>query len=332
MLNLRWLRRWGVWLGLSLLTLGLVVGCQRNSELAGSPPTEENCVPTEHAAGSTCVPQQFERLVTLDGVTFEYAIASGITPIATVSGGLLDHMEEQMAQVENVGQAGEPNLERILALKPDLIAGLNFNEGIYSQAAQIAPTVLLGFKHSGQWKKSFQQTAEALGQVEAAQQTMQAYDARLADFKAQMGDRLNDLKVSVVRIYPDSINLYLRDSFCGTVLQDAGLSRPEAQDIGAEAAKARFDNEIQTSISRELLSQADGDVIFLWTGENTDDAAESAQKKLQALQQDPLWRQLKAVQAGRVHVVPSYWIGSGPIAANRVIDDLFKYLVNDSPT
>lgn len=307
------------------------MGCQSSSEVADSS-SADNCTSVNHAVGTTCVPNQFERLVTLDGVTFEYAIASGITPIATVNGGLLDHMEEQMAQVENVGLAGEPNLERVLALKPDLIVGLDYNEGMYSQAARIAPTVMLRFEHSGQWKQSFQQTAEVLGQTESAQQAMQAYEARLADFKTQMGDRLNGLKVSVVRIYPDSINLYLRDSFCGTVLQDAGLSRPEAQDIDADAAKARFGNEIQTSISRELLSQADGDVIFLWTGENTAEATESAQKKLQSLQQDPLWQQLKAVQAGRVYGVPSYWIGSGPIAANRIIDDLFKYLVNDSPT
>ncbi|PSB23096.1 iron-siderophore ABC transporter substrate-binding protein, partial [filamentous cyanobacterium CCP2] len=41
----------------------------------------------------------------------------------------------------------------------------------------------------------------------------------------------------------------------------------------------------------------------------------------------PLWSTLSAVQQGRVYEVPGYWIGDGPIAANAVIDDLFKYLV-----
>ncbi|MEP0906758.1 iron-siderophore ABC transporter substrate-binding protein [Leptolyngbya subtilissima ST-M1] len=273
------------------------------------------------------MPETYERLVTLDGVTFEYAIASGLSPIATAMGGLMDHMAEQMAQVENVGLTGEPNLEQVLALKPDLIVGLNDNQAAYAQAAQIAPTLMFSFEHSGQWKTLFQQMAAALGQADAAQQTMADYDARTADFKAQMGDRLNDLRVSVVRIYPDTINLYLRDSFAGTVLQDAGLARPTAQDIGADKAAALFDNPIQTSISRELLGQADGDVIFLWMGENTPEATATAKQKLEALRQDPLWRQLKAVQAGRVYTVPSYWIGSGPIAANAILDDLFKYLV-----
>ncbi|WP_397192542.1 ABC transporter substrate-binding protein [Nodosilinea sp. FACHB-141] len=314
---------------LALVTLGLVVACQ-GGESTVNQPTAVDCTEVEHAAGTTCVPETYERLVTLDGVTFEYAIAAGLSPIATAVGGLMEHMSEQVAQVKNVGQTGVPNLEEVLALKPDLIVGLDDNQGAYAQATQIAPTLLFHFEHSGQWKDSFQRTSAALGQADAAQQTMADYDARMADFKAQMGARLDNLQVSVVRIYPDTINLYLRDSFVGTVLQDAGLARPTAQDIGADEAKALFDNPIQTSISRELLGQADGDVIFLWTGENTPEAMATAQQKLETLQQDPLWQKLKAVQAGRVYTVPSYWIGSGPIAANAILDDLFKYLVEPS--
>ncbi|MEA5466683.1 iron-siderophore ABC transporter substrate-binding protein [Leptothoe sp. PORK10 BA2] len=323
-------------MGLWLLPLGLAVACQRSPQPEAL--ATADCMAVEHIAGTACVPNEIQRMVTLDGVTFEYAIAAGLSPIATAGQGLMDHMAEQLAGVENVSQTGEPNLEQVLALSPDLIVGLDSNQVAYAQATQIAPTVLFKFEHSGQWKTSFQQFAEALGQADVAQQTMANYDARTADFRARMGigkvspkeNRPNDLQVSVVRIYPETINLYLRDSFVGTVLQDAGLSRPTAQNIGADEAAALFGNPIQTSISRELLNQAEGDVIFLWTGENTAELAETAQQKLESLQQDPLWQQLKAVQTGRVYRVPSYWIGSGPIAANAILDDLFKYLVKDS--
>lgn len=327
-LSLQVLHRWRIHLCLALMTLGLVVACQGGTTVDQSAAVA--CREIEHAAGTTCVPKTYERLVTLDGVTFEYAIAAGLSPIATAVSGLIDHMAEQVAQVENIGLTGEPNLEQVLALKPDLIVGLDVNQAAYAQATQIAPTVIVGFEHSGQWKASFQQLAEALGRADAARQALADYDARMAEFKTQMGTRLNNLQISVVRIYPETINLYLRDSFVGTVLQDAGLARPKAQDIGADGAAALFDNPIQTSISRELLGQADGDVIFLWTGENTAEATATAQQKLEMLQQDPLWQQLKAVQAGRVYTVPSYWIGSGPIAANAILDDLFTYLVESA--
>jgi iron complex transport system substrate-binding protein len=137
-------------------------------------------------------------------------------------------------------------------------------------------------------------------------------------------------KVSVVRIYPDTLSLYFRDSFCGIILQDAGLLRPDAQDISASEAKRWFSNEVQGSISLEQVEQADGDVMFVWTSEDSVAADQSAKKRLENLQTEPLWQQLNAIKRNRVYFVPEYWIGSGPIAANAVIDDLFKYLVKPS--
>ncbi|MGG6293903.1 iron-siderophore ABC transporter substrate-binding protein [Leptolyngbya sp. AN02str] len=325
----RSLQRWGLNAGLALLTLTLVVACQRPAAM--TPPSEsQDCTVVEHVAGSVCVPNTIQRMVTLDGTAFEYAIAANLTPIGTVVPEFRRQLDALQLDVENIGRAGEPSIERILALKPDLIVGLNFHEIIYPQLSRIAPTLLVNFEHSGQWKSVFETMSAQLGQTAAAAAAMADYEARIAAFKAAMGDRLNDLQISVIRLYPETINLYLQDSFCGTVLQDAGLARPAAQAIGATEAKQRFGNEIQTSISRELLAQADGDVIFMWTAEDSATAEQSAQERLQQLQQDPLWSQLKAVKAGRVYRVPSYWIGSGPIAANAILDDLFQYLVEPS--
>jgi iron complex transport system substrate-binding protein len=321
----RW-KRWGAMV-LMLLTLGLVVACQGNSSIIGEGASEgaTNCVPVDHVAGTTCVPNSFERLITLDSVAFEDAIAVGVKPIATVSSNLSSHLSAQLNNVEDIGRSGEPSLEDVVALNPDLILGLDAYQPIYTQTSKIAPTVLFKFEHSGQWKEIFQTISETLGQEEAAQQVMENYNSRLEEFKAAMGDR--HPKVSVVRIYPTSINLYLRDSFPGTILQDAGLARPQAQDLGADEAQRLADNPIQMQISRELLSQADGDALFVWTAENEAEANQEAQKKLEELQNDPLWKTLNAVQNNKVYFVPSYWIGSGPLAANAVIDDLFKYLI-----
>jgi iron complex transport system substrate-binding protein len=326
--NIQPLKRWLFWLGLSFLTLGFVVACQGGTTVKQSATVD--CVDVKHAAGTTCVPETFERLVTLDGVAFEYAIALGLDPIGTATADYQAPLEPLITYAQRIGKNGEPSVEAILALQPDLILGLDFHQGIYPQLAQIAPTLLVPFGHSGQWKDVFLTMGSALNQEQAAQSALTTYHARSADFQTQMGDRLNKLQVSVVRLYPDTINLYLEDSFAGTVLQDAGLARPPAQAIDAATAEQRFGNAIQTSISRELFEQADGDVIFLWTGENTAEENARLQQKLEELERDPLWQQLKAVQAGRVYRVPSYWIGSGPIAANAVLDDLFEYLVEAS--
>lgn len=195
----------------------------------------------EHGAGTTCVPNHPQRIVALDSISLEHLLSLGIRPIgATFSGQLDAHLQQDLIGIENIGSAGEPNLEKIVALQPDLIIGEKFYQTIYSQSSQISPTILYGFEHSGQWK---------------------------------------------------------------------------------------FDNEIQVSISRELLHQADGDVMFAWTGENTPEANQQAQQKLAALKSDPLWQGLNVVQQDKIYQVPSYWIGGGMIAANLIIDDLFKYLI-----
>ncbi len=311
-----------------ILIVFMVSACNSNTFTSNKTDSSstDNCRVIKHAMGETCVPQKFERLVTLDSASFENAIAVGIKPIATVFDNS-PHLKDKFAGVKNIGEFGQPNLESILLVKPDLILGFDAQESIYSQLEQISPTVLFNFEHSGLWKDVFKKLGAALGREKAAKQVMDKYYRRLEDFKQQMGNNPTKLKVSVVRVYPDSINLYLRDSFCGTVLQDAGLSRPESQDIGASPAKKLYGNPIQVSIANELIEKADGDVIFIWTYGDTSQKNQKAKKKLEELLSNPLWQSLKAVQENKVYLVPDYWIGSGILAANAIVDDLFKYLV-----
>lgn len=319
----RWWR-FGIVLFCSLI---LSVACHRGGSLpVNYQSTNAACRQVEHIAGITCVPDKFERLVTLDDP--ENAIALGIKPLGAVLSDISSSWQDQLTGVKNIGTTGEPSLESILALKPDLIVGSEYNKDIYPITSKIAPTVLLEFRHSGKWKEVFTNISVALGKQEVGQKVMENYYHRLAEFKQKMGNKLSKIKVSVVRVYPDKINLYLLDSFCGIVLQDAGLSRPESQNFTASAAKKLFNNPIQMSIGNELIEKADGDVIFIWTYENDAKGNRTAQYKLEQLKLSPLWKNLKAVRENKVYLVPSYWIGSGMLAANAIIDDLFKYLIN----
>ena len=321
--------RWWRLVIVMFCTLLLTVACHHGGSLpVNEQITNTACRDVEHAAGITCVPDKFERLVTLDNA--ENAIALGIKPVGAVISNFSLYWQDKLTGVKNIGKIGEPNLESILALKPDLIAGFEGQKDIYPLTSKIAPTVLFEFGHSGKWKEVFTNISVALGKKEVGQQVMENYYRRLEKFKQQMGSNLSNIKVSVVRVYPDKVNLYLLDSFCGIVLQDAGLSRPESQNYTASEAQKLFGNPIQVSISNELMEKADGDVIFIWTGASTPQEHQTAKQKLEELQANPLWKKLKAVQANKVYVVPSYWIGSGMLAANAIIDDLFKYLINQS--
>lgn len=312
---------------LMVFTIFCVVACGNNSPkttlVSSSLPASEYRV-VNHAMGATKVPLNPQRIVTLDGSAIENVLALGSKPVGTVLNGSLEEqpafLRENLADTTFVGSFEQPNLERILALKPDLILGdQGISENIYPQLSQIAPTVLAQYKGSDRWKQMLQIHAAALGKSEAAEQIINKYYARLAQFKAQMGDRLPETEVSVARIYPQGIGLYQKESFSGSILADAGLPRPESQ----------RQEVVQQQISKERILDADGDVIFLWS--YSDDYRGDPQDRQtieQKLKADLLWLKLKAVQQGKVYEVPDYWIGFGPLAADAVVNDLFKYLVN----
>jgi iron complex transport system substrate-binding protein len=316
---------------LGLLTFLLVIvsssACTPNANTqTDASSTDVDCHIVRHIKGETCVPNNPQRVIMLGGL--DNALSLGVKPIGSDGLGIQEvDLRDKLEGIEDVGGNNAPNIEKILALKPDLILAEDYGTADYNALSSIAPTVLIPFEHSGQWKDVLMRHAEALGKTAEAEQVMDSYYARLEEFKQQMGSRAAETEVSIVRVYPTHVNLYLKDSFCGTIVADAGLSRPPAQDLTASEAETLFGNSIQYTVSREKLQDADGDVIFLWTYGSQDETAKEAQAEKAKLKADPLWSTLTAVQQDRVYEVPGYWIGSGPIAANAIIDDLFKYLV-----
>ncbi len=264
----------------------------------------------QHAIGKTQVPLNPQRVVAI-GFTVDPILSLGVKPIG-VSSDEPKYLQSQLEGVVNIGTDYAPNLEKILALKPDLIlASRDLHKGIYNSLSHIAPTVMDQAKSNADWKEVTMLVAKTLGKTEKAEQVMVNYYARLEEFKAKMGDRLNQIEVSVIRPLPGQMELNFKDVFPGTILEDAHLRRPPAQDKDSWG----------TEITKERFRDADGDVIFMFTW------GFESQNALKELKTDPLWSQLNAVKYNQVCQVGEHWISHGPIAANLVINDLFECLV-----
>jgi iron complex transport system substrate-binding protein len=315
---------------LSVLALVVVSACGGNM-LQNTVGQSDTTSPTslaatrvvKHAMGEIKVPVNPQRVVTPSPCTTEPALALGVKPVgASHWNWKQPYLQGKVEGIEDVGWIPNPSLEKILALKPDLILDTVYHQQIYSLLSQIAPTFLAYEEPSGSgdWKEVFAQVAEALGKTEVAKQVMTDYYARLEKLKVQIGDRLKETEVSVVAIYQDRISLYVKGDFSGTILEDAGLSRPPSQNLDREA---KLDKGPYI-ISRERFRDVDSDVMFLIASDDDPDR----QKMLKQLKADPLWSQLKVVQQGKVYEVGDYWLSCSPLAANAVIDDLFKYLVD----
>lgn len=309
--------RWLKCIVLVILTFGLASACSSRSIPAAQPPTD--CRMIQHALGKTCVPLQPQRVIVLSIPTLGDALALGTKPIASIV--YFDdpppYLAGQLASIEILGKEDQPNLEKILALKPDLIIGIKYStEATYTQLSQIAPTVVDDWEGYPSWRSHFNFVAHVLGKPEDAKRVWAQYDQRIEDLRAVLGTQLHDLEISFVHICCGTIDIDLENSFNGSILADVGVRRPPSQAVPIAGGI--------TLLSEERLMDIDGDVLFVAT-----DGQESTQK-LDALKQNPLWKNLRAVQQNRIYSVnyPT-WRGGNPLAADAVIDDLFKYLVND---
>ncbi|MEH2424797.1 MAG: iron-siderophore ABC transporter substrate-binding protein [Nostoc sp.] len=323
------------WLSLiAMLLLLFLYGCSlwkpsyNNGHSLNKSPSQVDVRVVKHVMGETIVPTHPQRVVVLVQALLEPTFALGVTPIAAPKDAVSDlqQLVGKLKGIEDVGSES-PNLEKLLRLKPDLILGLSSHQDIYSLLSHIAPTVLATFDPAAPWKGFLAFTADALGKTQSAQQLMTNYYARLAQLRASIGQRLLTTLVSVAELRTDGVFLPEAASFEGEVFKDAGIQRPPNQLLSFETSnKMRLGGRYAfLHISEELLDEIDGDILFLVTQDIM--SHENLDSKLQNLKASPLWSRLKVVQHSSVDEVGFYWRGMGPISANLLIDDLFRYLI-----
>jgi iron complex transport system substrate-binding protein len=269
-----------------------------------------------HSMGETNVTANPQRIVVLDNGALDNLLALGVKPIGATTVSLEDpfftYLGEQTQGIETLGTIDQPNLESIAKMKPDLILGSkDTHEAIYSQLTQIAPTVFtetLGVD----WKGNLKIQADAVGKVTEGDKLIADYEARVDELKSKLGDKLGTTHVSILRARGDHIRIYLSESFSGKMIEDIGFPRPPAQS----------EKDFAKKVTEEQIADIDGDIIFWFTREPDN----LLQKKVMS---NPLWADLKAVQANQVHEVSSEtWLsGMGVQSVNLILDDLFLHLV-----
>jgi len=282
----------------------------------------EDCRVVQHMMGEACIPESLHHVITLRPDHFANSFALGIEPIASVFAEgfpFPEDIKNEVGNIESVGGYSTPNLEKILQLKPDLIISNSRLEGIYEDLSRIAPTVVIDLPYPPpSWKEQLQTLAEFMGKEDVSQQLMDDYWQRIENIKQALGPQLDQLEVSVANSSLEhGIWVLGEDHFVGEVLNDIGLQRPLSQ---------RGDFFYIDDISIEKLSNIGGDVLFFVSMGRGQD--EEYQEKLQ---EDSLWQKLNAVQNEQVYFVDGYWQEAGSILAiNAVLDDIEKYLIDES--
>lgn len=318
---------------LLLGALGVLAGCG-----GGSIGTTDGATRTytDVAGNKLTIPVRPQRVVALSEPSLDDSVALGVTPIATTAGrgqGTISaYLQGKVEGIGTVGILGQPNIEKIAALAPDLILtdGTAILDGsIVEKLQAIAPVVDVS-KTGENWKTAFLATADILGRQARGKALMAEYDARVKSVKSRLGANA-DAEVSIVRWGGIGLPAVLmRELAASRVLSDLGLRRPPFQDQQGPGHSV--------PVGLESLSDIDGDWIFFGSlgeggpsggvSEKPADVASAEEAMRIAEDETPGFKRLRAYRLG--HIVPvdgSAWTSAGGYLAEQVVlDDVERAL------
>ncbi|OXM14652.1 ABC transporter substrate-binding protein [Paenibacillus herberti] len=313
---------------LLLLVIILVSGCSSgnngkanssngsntgNTTNEASTETSSDTRTVKDAYGDVQVPTNPTKIVVLDIGALDNLLEMGIVPIGAPSilaaGDPYPKYLKNTDGIKNIGSVNEPNMEAIDALQPDLIIGnKDTHDAIYKQLGEIAPTVFVETLGTT-WKENLKLHSEAVNKQAEGDKLLAAYQQKTEELKSKIAGKTGTA-VSLFRPRADKIQIYMKATFAGAIMNDAGVVRPAAQN----------NDEFSKDVTEEQIAELDGDVI-LWFDREADAFAK--------LEKSSLWSSLKGVQNKNVHSVDwEYWLsGLGIQAATKIVDDLNKFLV-----
>ncbi|MFJ2555229.1 MULTISPECIES: ABC transporter substrate-binding protein [unclassified Streptomyces] len=259
-----------------------------------------------------------KRVVVLDTDALDSAVSLGVTPVGATT--VVDKAPfstylpaDRLKDIKPVGLIAQPNLEAIVALKPDLILSSKVrDEKNYEALSAIAPTVFSDTTGPS-WRKNFALHADALGKKNEAKKVVSAYEAHAERVTEALGGpaAAKRLKVGFVRFIEGAdTRLYLNDTFVGSLFKDLQVGRPANQD------KDGF----SLDVSPEQIDQANADVLFYSTYGDAKKAKETDTTG------GPLWKNLDAVKKKTAFKVDDnlWMLGIGYTGAGQILDAVEK--------
>ncbi|MFB4277189.1 MULTISPECIES: ABC transporter substrate-binding protein [unclassified Nonomuraea] len=303
----------------ALLVMGLAA-CG-SAEPAGEAAPSASAAPfrtVKHAMGETVIPAQPKRVVALDQsfvdavLTLETPVV-GYTTYRSIDTKLPDYLgtvaQQYGKEATPVGTLEQPSLEKIMALKPDLIVSAKVrHEALYDKLTKIAPTVF-SETTGAIWKENLRLMGQALGKEELADTRIKAFEERAGKIGTAIKEKDGELPtISIVRFAGEpTTRLYVENSYSGVVMKDVGFPRPEGQPTKQDA--------IAVDVSQERIADLDADHIFVAT--YPDPASEGPKEKFVG---NPLWGTLK----GEKHEVSDLtWMSAvGIQGAHAILDDV----------
>ncbi len=259
------------------------------------------------------------KVVALEWNTAENLVALGVMPVgvADVEGYATWVKAEDLDEsVTDVGQRGEPSIDAIAGLAPDLVlTTTDLSESAIAQIEEFAPVLVVrGADASnaiGQMENNLNNIATATGTEDEAAELLEEFDAKIAEGKAAIDAAgltgtefmMSDAWASSGQV---SIRPFAQGALLAEITEELGMVNAWTGEGDADYGLGTTDVEGLTSI---------GDVNFFYI------AAEGMDAYTNELSTNAVWLSLPFVQSGKVHnLADGIWMFGGPSSMNDYID------------
>ena len=267
-----------------------------------------------HDFGTTKLKKVPKRIVILDNLYGEILNPLDITPVGATTGqansqefSTLFKKQYKDAKVVSVGWQGNPDLDKIAELKPDLILMTGEQEDLYEELSEIAPTVGYQINTDENWDyhETSLKVAEIFDKRDEMKKDLDRVDAREAVFAENVKAKFGNQKLMYLRVTDNDIRYYAYGHF-GYLYDTYHFNRAETFNP---------DDMFQV-IDPDKLKDINPDLLIVQA-----DSQELLENKLK---NNPVWSSLKAVQNNKVIYADysTYMLGFGIVSQEAIMKQI----------
>ena len=267
-----------------------------------------------HDFGTTELKKAPKRIVILDNLYGEILDPLDITPVGATTGqadsqefSTLFKKQYKDAKVVSVGWQGNPDLDKIAELKPDLILMTGEQEDLYDKLSEIAPTVGYQINTDENWDyhETSLKVAEIFDKRDEMKKDLDRLDAREAVFAENVKAKFGNQKLMYLRVTDNDIRYYAYGHF-GYLYDTYHFNRAETFNP---------DDMLQV-IDPDKLKDINPDLLIV--------QADSQELLDNKLKNSPVWTSLKAVQNNKVIYADysTYMLGFGIVSQEAIMKQI----------
>ena len=267
-----------------------------------------------HDFGTTELKKAPKRIVILDNLYGEILDPLDITPVGATTGqadsqefSTLFKKQYKDAKVVSVGWQGNPDLDKIAELKPDLILMTGEQEDLYEELSEIAPTVGYQINTDENWDyhETSLKVAEIFDKRDEMKKDLDRLDAREAVFAENVKAKFGNQKLMYLRVTDNDVRYYAYGHF-GYLYDTYHFNRAETFNP---------DDMFQV-IDPDKLKDINPDLLIV--------QADSQELLDNKLKNTPVWTSLKAVQNNKVIYADysTYMLGFGIVSQEAIMKQI----------